>query len=182
MPELDQRSLQYVIWQNRATRFYLGSRLNCLSALHAPAAYCGFIAIELMLKATLVYHDRSFKATQFRHNIAKLSRALRNKVRNSGTIRIPAYFSHEGRFQTVTRYPTGGKGVIVSAWFLEDLDRTFVDLLLLTPFQHNSELKHLLKRPSGPERAALTRGNSQLRRLRAFLKVAGNVVSPGIGT
>ena len=43
-----------MIWQNRATRFYLGSRLNNLNELHAPAAYCGFIALTLMLKATLV--------------------------------------------------------------------------------------------------------------------------------
>lgn len=169
MSALSKRQIDYVVWQNRATRFYLASRLCYIRQLHAPAAYCGVIALELVLKATLVYHDKSFTSTHFRHSIAKLTRALRNKVPLGRTVELPAYFWHEDRYLTVTRYPTKGRGVVVPATFLTDLDAAFAALLKLTPFQHNTELKRILTRRRGTERTAITRSNAQIRSLRKFL-------------
>lgn len=161
----------YVAWQNRATRFYVAARSCYLSRLYAPAAYCAVIALEILVKATLVYHDKAFNPRHFHHNIAKLRRALGNKVPRSEDVTLPSYFWHEDRYLTATRYPSDGHGIGVPGSFLTDLDCAFAGLLYLTPFQHNTELKRILASPSGTERQALIRQNAQARRLRLFLKV-----------
>lgn len=75
--------VEYVRWQNRATRFYVGARLLYSNDMFAPAAYCASQAIELLLKATLVFWDRSFNPEAAGHAMAKLVRSVRNKARNA---------------------------------------------------------------------------------------------------
>ncbi|HKJ92673.1 MAG TPA: hypothetical protein VJ957_05865, partial [Longimicrobiales bacterium] len=70
------REENYVIWQNRAFRFYLAARLCQRNALFAPASFCGYQALESLLKATLVYWDRSFNPQGAGHGMAKLLRTL----------------------------------------------------------------------------------------------------------
>ena len=60
MGEFADNEIDYVRWQNRACRFYLGARLLHRSEFQAPAAYSAAIAFELLLKATLIYWDQSF--------------------------------------------------------------------------------------------------------------------------
>src|SRR5437899_2279930 len=98
MVSLPENSIQYVIWQNRATRFYLGARALYFIRQYAPASYCAVIGLELLLKATLVYHDRSFSPTQARHNGSKLLRMLGNKVPGGRGLALPAYFFTDDRF------------------------------------------------------------------------------------
>jgi hypothetical protein len=62
--------IEYVNWQNRATRFYAAARLCYQNGLPAPASYSGVIALELLLKATLAYHDRSIRPSDLRHRFA----------------------------------------------------------------------------------------------------------------
>ena len=181
MTAFAQHQIDYVAWQNRSTRFYIASRLCYLRHIYAPAAYCGVISLELLLKATLVYHDRSFTPTHFGHSIVKLRRALVNKVPRSKAVELPDYFWHEDRYLYVSRYPTDGKGVGLPASFLADLDAGFAGLLKLTPFQHGTELRRILADKSGTERAALTRSNAQLRELRGFLKVRKVLVARAAG-
>jgi HEPN domain-containing protein len=57
----EPREVDYIVWQNRSVRFYLGARLCYLSGLVAPAAFCAQQALEALLKATLKYWDRSFE-------------------------------------------------------------------------------------------------------------------------
>ena len=166
MGAIAEHELAYVAWQNRAFRFYLGARLLHRSKLYAPAAYSAAMAIELILKATLVFLDRRFVPTEGGHGIAKLSRMVRNKARGKPGFEVPTYFYDEQRYLMVTRYPTNGKGVLIPASFVDDLDRVFVDVLLLVPFQHNTELRHSLTGRTRESLLHLRRGNRQMRRLR----------------
>jgi HEPN domain-containing protein len=168
---IPERALRYVIWQNRATRFYAAARLCYRSQLFAPAAYAAVIALEQLLKATLVYHDRSFVLADAGHNFVKLSRMVRNKVPGGKSVALPPYFSHKQRYLTTSRYPQHGDGILVPASFLNDLDAAFVGLLCLTPFQFNTELKKILALRSSPERNAIVAGNRHAKVLRRFLAV-----------
>jgi HEPN domain-containing protein len=103
--------IEYVIWQNRAFRFYLGARLLQRYGLSAPAAYAATQSLELLLKATLVYWDRSFQPTSVGHAIKKLVRSVRNKAPGAKGFDIPQYFFHEQRYHSVSRYPSGSKGL-----------------------------------------------------------------------
>ncbi len=166
---MTERELEYIKWQNRSCRFYLAARTLHWQELHAAAAFCAHQAAELMMKATLHYWDRSFKPRDPGHNLMKMKRMIGNKVRNRPSICIPEYFVSEQRFLNVTRYPTGGKGVVVPSTLIPDLDRLIVDLVVLVPFQFNSEL---LNAATGRNRRALLllrRHNAELRRLRRFL-------------
>jgi len=129
------------------------------------------MAIELILKATLIFWDRKFVPTEGGHGIAKLTRMVKNKARGKPIFEVPEYFYHEQRYLTVTRYPTNGKGVVVPGSFLDDLDRVFADVLLLVPFQPNTQLRHCLAGRSGDSLLHLRRGNKQMRRLRTALGV-----------
>ena len=171
MIAVSKRELDYVIWQNRAYRFYLGARLLCRSKLYAPAAYSATMAIELILKATLVFSDDSFVPADGGHGIAKLSRMVKSKVPGSPSLEIPTYFYHEQRYLTVSRYPTNGKGVYTPASFLDDLDQVFADVLLLVSFQHNTELRQSLAGKASNSLLHLRKGNKQMKRLRTSLGI-----------
>lgn len=161
----------YIAWQNRAFRFYLGARVSFLNDLPAPAAFCGQQALESLLKATLVYWDSSFHPERIRHSFPKLLRTLRNKVRGATGLEVPKYFYFDKRYQATARYPTHGQGLVIPGSFLDDLDAAFSDLVFLVPFQFNSELKRLLLAPDSRPRRMLTRRNRRSRRLQRFLKV-----------
>ncbi|MGH9551150.1 MAG: HEPN domain-containing protein, partial [Terriglobales bacterium] len=167
-----QHERDYVRWQNRAVRFYLAARLLHGNQLYAPAAYSAAIAIELLLKATLVYCDRSFDPLAAGHGMAKLCRMVRNKMHGAQSFTIPDYFYHEQRYLKTSRYPNGDNGLGIPAEFLVDLDRVFVELLPLVPFQHNTEIKRALRGKDKNMLLALRRRNPYMRRLRATLGVS----------
>ena len=163
---------EYVAWQNRAHRFYLGARLLHRNELYAPAAYSAAIAIELLLKGTLAYWDRSIDPVDAGHGMAKLVRMVKNKASNSKGLMVPTYFYHEQRYLNVSRYPMNGKGIAMPPSFVEDLDRVFADLVLLVPFQHNTELKRALAGRNRSDLTALRQKNQQMNRLRTALQVS----------
>lgn len=163
------READYVVWQNRAFRFFLGARALIQQELEAPAAYSASIALELLLKATLIYWDQTFDPLEAGHGMAKLERMVRNKAKNSKHVHIPKYFCFERRYLNVSRYPSNGKGIFVPECFLEDLDRIFFELVILVPFQHNTELKQALAGDNRKNMLALRKGNLQMRKLRRAL-------------
>lgn len=142
MPREVEKS--YVIWQNRAYRFYLASRILVEKEQYAPAAFCSIQALESLMKATLVYWDKSFKPEAVNHRIACMIRTIRNKAEKGGKFSCPEYFYRDKRFQSVTRYPANGKGVLVPSTFLNDLDEVFSELITLVPFHFNTKLIHAL--------------------------------------
>lgn len=172
MNALPQHAIDYVIWQNRATRFYVAARHCYLGDMMAPAAFCAVTALELILKATLVYHDHGFDPQAAGHALAKLQRMLRHNVPAASGFSIPSYFHFERRYLLRTRYPAAGRGVMVPATFLSDLDTAIVGLTCLTSFQHNTELRQILAERQSVRRTALTRGNTETRRLLTFLGVS----------
>jgi HEPN domain-containing protein len=167
---ISPRDRTYIIWQNRATRFYLAARDLYLRGLFAPAAYCAHLAVELIMKATLHYWDRSFRPLDARHNLRKMARMIANKARPQVPIPLPAYFTHEQRFLMTTRYPVHGQGVLVPGSLIEDLDRLFVEHVRLVPFQFNSELRGVLRGTPATSLTILRRHNAMIRRLRLFLQ------------
>ena len=134
----------YIIWQNRSFRFYLASRLLHFNKLIGPCVFCGQQSLELLLKATLIYCDKSFQPKEAGHKIEKMLRTLKNKVK-AEHIKIPNYFYSEQRYQSIHRYPKERKLILKPARFLEDLDKWFKDLIILVPFQFNSELINMFK-------------------------------------
>ena len=169
MSKFSEHEVDYVRWQNRAYRFYLGARVLHRNMLYTPAVYSAAMAIELLLKATLIYWDRSFNPLDAGHGMAKLARMVKNKACNANAFAVPEYFHFEQRYLTVSRYPSNGKGFLVPASFLQDLDRVFADLVLLVPFQHNTELKRALFGQDRSGLLCLRRENQQMRRLRQGL-------------
>jgi HEPN domain-containing protein len=163
---ISPHEVQYVVWQNRALRFYLGARILHRNVLYAPAAYSAAMATELLLKGTLIYWDRSFDPLDAGHSMAKLVRMVKNKARSAKALDVPAYFYKEKRFLNASRYPCDGKGIAIPASFLEDLDKVFADLILLVPFQFNTELKHALSGKNRSALLALRYKNKQMQRLR----------------
>lgn len=158
----------YVAWQNRAFRFYLGARLCYFNELYAPAVFCGQQALESLLKGTLVYWDRSFSPEAARHSFPKMFRIYRNKV-DRDLPKIPEYFFARGKYQSTSRYPSGG--VLVPAAFLQDLDTAFYELVIVVPFQFNTELKRMLRSRDSAKRRVLSRRNIVVRRLQRALRV-----------
>lgn len=164
--------INYVVWQNRASGFYLAARLLHKHGVWAPAAFSATQAIELMLKATLVYWDKSFQPESAGHAIAKLVRSIKNKVPNAQKFEVPGYFSHEARYHTVSRYPSASKkGLLIPASMLYDLDSTILTLVSFVPFQHNTELKHILAGHDKKGLAILRHRNASIRSLRKVLGV-----------
>lgn len=104
-----------------------------------------------------------------RHKFGKLLRTLKNKVPNATGREVPEYFYFEQRYQSTSRYPTEAGGIGIPVTFLDDLDAAFCDLVVLVPFQFNSDLIHLLAAPDSTERRVLTRRNGRSRRLQRFL-------------
>jgi HEPN domain-containing protein len=166
-----QSEIDYVIWQNRAFRFYLGARLLQRFGLSAPAAYAATQSLELLLKATLVYWDRSFEPVAAGHAIAKLVRTLRNKAPGAKGFDVPNHFFHEQRYHNVSRYPSGSRGLLIPASFIADLDAAFANLVALVPFQHNTELKRALAGRDAKALTVLRLRNNEIRRIRKVLGV-----------
>lgn len=168
-----EHEINYVRWQNRAFHFYLASRLLYLNQHVAPAAFCAQQALELMLKATLIYHDKSFQPEIIGHAFNKMLKVLKNKVRNSHDVNIPEYFYYDKRYQTVSRYPSEGKKLLLPENMLDDLDECFYDLLVLVPFQFNTVLVNTLNPRDEKARRKLNtlrRYNRQMRNIRRFLR------------
>jgi hypothetical protein len=167
------RERDYIIWQNRAVEFYLAARALHHGTINRPACYCTVIAVELLLKATVLFFDASFVPENAKHNIPKLLRILANKGPKGSVIEVPHYFHFEQRYLEPSRYPKNGQGLMVPATFLDDLDRTVASLILLVPFQFNSILVHVLEAHSKEDRRrlrALARSNRQMRAIRGHLK------------
>jgi HEPN domain-containing protein len=169
MGSFAEYEVDYVRWQNRAFRFFVGARVLAQRELHAPAVYSAAISLELLLKATLIYWDRTFNPLDAGHGMAKLTRMVRNKAKNANHIQVPEYFYFEQRYLTVARYPSSGKGFLVPPSLLEDLDRVFAELVVLVPFQHNTELKRALAGVDRKALLALRKSNGQMRMLRQAL-------------
>lgn len=169
---MEEYQKNYVIWQNRAFRFYLGARLLYLNEQYAPAAFCANQAVELLLKATLIYWDKSFNPEAAGHKVSKMLRIVRNKVSGGKSFACPEYLWVDGRYLSTTRYPSSsGGGVGIPATFLQDIDNAFRDLVVLTPFQWNTNLKQALSGRSKKNLGVLRRKNGCMRSLRRDLKV-----------
>ncbi len=126
-----ERRNEYVAWQNRALWFYLSARLLNRHQLYAPSSHSAVIAIELLLKATLIYWDSTFDPQDGGHAIAKLQRIVHNKAPGSRNIVVPSYFYDEQQYLMLSRYPTRGKGFVVPVSFIEDLDKVFAETIVL---------------------------------------------------
>ncbi len=162
---ISDRQRQYIVWQNRAFKFYLAARLLYQNDLCSAAAFCAVQAIELLLKATLLYWDKSFDPEVAGHKIASMIRSIKNKVKSGENFYCPEYFYEEKRFQSITRYPSSGRGVLVPESFLRDLDKVFFDLIKLVPFQFNSELIHALNGDDETKFNILRHNNLQVKNL-----------------
>lgn len=163
--------MHYIMWQNHATSFYIASRQLILTENWRPACFCAFQTIETLLKATLTYWDKSFEPKNYGHNIPKLLRTIRNKVKNGSNVLIPTYFYYELRYQERTRYPgKGGGGFGIYHGFLDTLDEIFVSIIKLVPFQFNSELNRLICGTYKPELTReLITDNRQFAELKSYL-------------
>ena len=168
---MEENEINYIIWQNRAFRFYLGARLLILNSMYSPAAFCSAQALESLMKATLVYWDKSFRPEAAGHKITGMLKTIRNKAKDGSSFHCPEYFYKDNRFQSVTRYPSNGKGVGIPATLLSDLDAVFFNLIKLVPFQFNSELKRALDGKNKSDLAVLRRSNQQMSHLRRYLNV-----------
>ena len=167
-----QNEYDYIRWQNRAFHFYLASRLLYFNEHVGPATFCAQQAVELMLKATLVYWDRSFRPRVAGHKFTKMLRTLKGKVKGAEHVAVSTYFYSDQRYQSVSRYPAEGKGVLITSTFLDDLDRIIYDLIVLVPFQFNTELVNTVLGYSTKYKKKLNtlrRKNQQMRQLRKYL-------------
>ena len=162
------KEIDYIAWQNRATYYYIASRLLALNKIWPPAVFCGQQALENLLKATLIYWDKSFDPIKACHNFPKMLRIIRNKVRNSANVNISENFYYEKRYQEFSRYPISGKGLLFLGDFLNDLDEAFYSLLVLVPFQFNSVLSNIFKK-NKPQVKILRKKNNQIRKIKKFL-------------
>jgi HEPN domain-containing protein len=156
----------YIIWQNRALEFYIAARVSYRRQLYRPAAFLAQQAIEQMLKGTLVWWDKSFKLEEHGHAIKKMTKIINNKVKGQSSFQIPEYFHHESRYQSVSRYPSNGKGILIPASFIVDLDTTIANLIEMVPFQFNSQLYYTLSGDNLSNLKDLRLHNQQIRRLR----------------
>ncbi len=169
---MKEHEREYIIWQNRAFRFYIASRLLVNKELYGPGAFCANQAIELLMKATLIFWDRSFVPEAAGHKFVKILNSIKNKVRNGKGISVPVYLYADQRYQSVARYPSSGKGVVIPSTLIEDLDSLFTSLVSLVPFQFNSALIHALSGKEFKMLLVLRKGNKQMRRLRKLLGVS----------
>jgi HEPN domain-containing protein len=166
---MKENEINYVKWQNKSLEFYLAARRCHRSELYGAAAFLAIQALETLLKATLVYWDKSFVPEAAGHAIKKMVRMVRNKVRGHASFDIPTYFSFEQRYQSVSRYPKDRKGIGTPSTFIADLDKVFVELISMVPFQFNTELLDVANGRWPHRLACLRRSNSQLKRLRKII-------------
>ncbi len=101
---MEDNEINYIIWQNRAFRFYLGARLLSLNEQYSPSAFCSLQAIESLMKGTLVYWDKSFNPESNGHKMTGMVKAIRNKAKHGNDFQCPEYFYIDNRFQSITRY------------------------------------------------------------------------------
>lgn len=167
----EQNEYAYIIWQNRAFRFYESARLLYRSEMYSPAAYCAAMCIELILKATLKYWHPQEDPESHGHGIQKLSNTVRNKVPKARSLQVPRYFFEDQRYLSVSRYPTKSKGIGLPASFVQDLDAVFFNVVRLTPIQHNTELVNALSKPRSRRCRNITLGNAEIREARGWLNV-----------
>ena len=138
MNRLPSQAVEYVAWQNRATDFYIAARELAALELHRPSVYSAVISLELLLKGTMAYWDRSFRPREPGHGMAKLCRMVGNKAKGAKGFSIPRYFFHEERYLNVSRYPKANAGVGVPESFLSDLDKAFTKLISFVPLDRKS--------------------------------------------
>lgn len=163
---------KYVIWQNKAINFYFGARLLYLNQQYSPAAFCAIQAIESMMKATLIYWDKSFTPEEVNHKVGSMIPTIKNKAKSGKAFSCPTYFYKGKRYQSISRYPSSGKGILVPDTFLDDLDDVICSLIKLVPFQFNTNLKHALSGKDRKNLNILRRNNKKMRELRSFLKIS----------
>ena len=174
MAKLKPNELKYCAWQDRATNFYLGSRLlsfksiDCCDLL-TVFGFCAFQTVETILKATCFYFDPNFdpEDKQFRHKLSNHISHLKTRGCNVSDITIPPYWD---RWQVWTRYPE--KGVFFGGFDLQHLDRIFTDLICSVPFQRaNSKLPSIVQRPDlyKCQGDILYRENKQMDQLKKFV-------------
>lgn len=156
----------HVGWLNRASEYYFAARLLYGIPLFGPAAFCGYHAVELMMKLALVQHDRSFNPRGTGHAISKMVRMVNNKARPDPRLSVPAYFYHEQRFLSVARYPRQGLGVLIPASFLDDLDRVFAELVRIIPIPGNTRFAAAVRSPSSSLGRILAMDNESIGILR----------------
>jgi HEPN domain-containing protein len=168
-------------WHERAFNFYLAARLLAANGLLGPAAFSARQAVELLLKAALVYWDTSFDPIGAGHAVQKMVRSVRNKVPNGRTVEVPDYLWADKRYLSVTRYPTHGKGVGIPNSLVDDLDALFRDLTLLLPLPRNCGLATALIGKHPGNLRMLTDGGHDVGRLRLHFglpEVAGSASMP----
>lgn len=168
---IEDNELKYIIWQNRAFRFYLGARLLVLNEQYSPAAFCSTQTLESLMKGTLVYWDKSFKPEEAGHKMTGMIKTIKNKAKDGQSFQCPEYFYLNKRFQSVSRYPANGKGLGIPSTLLNDLDLVFYNLVKLVPFQFNSELKRTLSGKHKKNLNILRKNNLQIKNLRKTLNV-----------
>ncbi len=80
--------VEYIIWQNRAFRFYLAARVLFQKELFGPAGFCTFQALENLLKATAIYHIANFNPKKFGHDCEALQSELKAKLPSATNLDI----------------------------------------------------------------------------------------------
>ena len=139
--------------------------------LIGPAAFCGYHAIELMLKLALIRHDATFVPRDRGHAVAKMVRMLNNKARVKPPLRVPAYFYHQQRLLSVARYPRPGTGVLLPLFeFIEDLDRVFAELACIVGVPRNTRLAASALSPRSRLGQILAEDNSSIDLLRSAVQ------------
>jgi len=98
--------------------------------------------------------------------MSKLVRMVSNKVPKAKDLTVPNYFYYDQRYLMLSRYPKSHKGLGIPVTFLHDLDASFCRVVALVPFQHNTELKAVLRGRSPRTQDILRRGNKSMRDLR----------------
>ena len=170
---MNAKEKKYVEWQNRAFHFYLAARLLYLNQHIVTAAFCAQQSLELLLKATLLYHDKSFVPKSVNHRFKSMMDILKNKVKNTNHITIPEYFYYDQQYQSFTRYPSNKEGLFLPEDMLKDLDKCFHDLLLLVPFQSGTLLVKTLTPDNERLKTKLNvfrRKNKQIANIRKHVK------------
>lgn len=166
--------MNYILWQDRATDFYVAGRSLIQDEIYRPACFCVFQTVETMLKSTLFYWERNFNPRPYGHNIPKLIRTTKNKVKGAHRLYIPAIFYYEQRYQLFTRYPDSQhRGISILRNFLDIFDETFFDILSLTPFQppHTKLHKILSGRDEKKVCDIIARDNKKASEIKKILEI-----------
>lgn len=138
--------IAYRYWQDRFTPFYLAARiLYKNNSTREASLFCGFQAIENLLKGALDFYKETFNWGKEGHDLQKLVCKLK---RRGIDLKIQEYFSN---FQDVPRYPQSkrnkifrGSGLHVPPSFMDDLDEIVYKLISQIPDRGVTRLWHLL--------------------------------------